>query len=249
LVQSEKLASLGQLAAGVAHEINNPLGVILGYIKVILKEKGEKDKDYEELKILEEEAQQCKNVVEDLLALSRPVDLSKEAVDIREVIDEELLRLSSRNTVDNVEIIKEIDNTPMILLSEKKKLKQVIFNLLSNSIEAMPDGGMIKLRVYASSEPTIDTMDDDFGTQADHFLIMAFSDTGCGISQEDIKRIFDPFFTTKEHGTGLGLSIIYGIIRAHNGLIDVKSTAGEGTTFIVNIPLPKATGENRSQYA
>jgi signal transduction histidine kinase len=242
LVQSEKMASLGQLAAGVAHEINNPLGVILGYLRVMLEDKDESDEDHEDLKVLEEEAQQCKSIVEDLLALSRPVGLSKEAVDLDDIIEEELLRIRNRQTGNHVEIIKDISHTPLVLFTERKKLKQVISNVLSNSLDAMPNGGTIRLRAFESTSPTIATMDTAFGPDAGCFLIMEFSDTGCGIPAENMNRIFDPFFTTKEDGTGLGLSIIYGIIKAHNGLIDVESTPGKGTTLIVNIPFSGDAG-------
>jgi signal transduction histidine kinase len=252
LVQSEKLASLGQLGAGVAHEINNPLGVILGYVKVMLKDKDETDKDYEDLKVIEEEAKQCKNIVEDLLALSRPVKLSRESVDLGEVIDDELGKIANRHKGEPIETIREIDDVPLILFSEKNRIKQVISNILSNSVEAMADGGTIRLRAFLNSEPTIDsfdTLDDAFGPHVENFLIMEFSDTGCGIPEGNMKKVFDPFFTTKEDGTGLGLSIIYGIIKAHNGLIDVKSTVGKGTTFIVNIPVLKTDNAQWSEHA
>ncbi|MBI2340326.1 MAG: PAS domain-containing protein [Deltaproteobacteria bacterium] len=223
LVHSEKMAALGMLAGGVAHEINNPLGGILAFVQLIRRQLGVGHAASGDLKEIEESALRCKQIVEDLLDFSRQQkDDGKGAVSLSECLQKimPLIRMQAR--ANRIEIVEEFEEGRGRVLGSFHKLQQVFLNLITNAYHAMPRGGRLALKT-GSAEGQV------------HAEI---SDTGEGIPPEHLDRIFDPYFTTKKRGegTGLGLSISYGIVRDHSGTISVKSAPGKGTTFTVSFP-------------
>lgn len=235
LVQSERLAIMGQLAAGVAHEINNPINGILTYIKLLLKKLDDdnlpaaipKFKKY--LSIMERETKRVGRTTQNLLDFSRRAEPDIRPVQINEVMEQSLMLLTDQLRVGNVEVKTGGKATLPEVMGDFGQLQQVFVNLIMNAVQSMPKGGKLTLKTAAEGTP---------GREC--FIKIAVSDTGCGISKENITKIFDPFFTTKGGkegmGLGLGLSIVQRIIKAHHGHISVKSTPGKGTTFTIELP-------------
>jgi two-component system NtrC family sensor kinase len=225
LAQSEKLASLGQLAAGVAHEVNNPLTGILMYASMALEKLDEGHPLAEHLTYIVEDVNRCKGIVHNLLAYSRRSNLQKEIIALNTLVDQSMNLIRDQRLFGNIVVTKEMSEEMMLIHGDKNQLAQVIINLVMNASAAMNGEGVLTFRTYR----------DKPSKKA--FLEVA--DTGCGIPQEHLPKIFDPFFTTKEpgKGTGLGLSTSYGIIQEMGGSISVKETGPEGTTFLVEIPL------------
>ncbi|MCK4431974.1 MAG: cache domain-containing protein [Candidatus Aminicenantes bacterium] len=225
LIQSEKLASLGKMAAGVAHEINNPLTSILINTHLMLEKVEEKHAFYENLILIADETSRCTNIVKGLLEFSRQELPQKAFSDVNDIINRTLNLLKNQVSFYNISIIKELGlNLPQIEL-DKNKIEQVFWNLMFNASEAMPDGG--KLTIISKF------------SQNKKYIEVIFMDTGVGIPKENINKLYDPFFTTKSSGTGLGLAVSYGIIKQHLGQIEVESEQGKGSTFTVSLPLSK----------
>ncbi len=231
LAQSDKMASLGQLAAGVAHEINNPLTGILFNSSLIL-EKLETDHPLRsDLEYIVEDANRCKDIVKSLLVYSRRTDSRKSIVHINEVVEQSLRLTRDQKIFGNITVKRELADDMMLVHVDANKLQQVIINLVMNAADAMKGRGELTLR----------TSRDKLNKK----VFLEVQDTGCGIPDENTSRIFDPFFTTKEIGksTGLGLSIAYGIVEEHGGRIAVKATGSSGTTFILELPLYAPTAD------
>ena len=232
IVWTEKLASLGKLAATIAHEINNPLAGVLNYIRLMIKilsrnhvsqEKLEDIARY--LKLVESEIARCGEIVKDLLAFSRRTKITIESNRIEDIIDKTLNLISHDLEMKEIQLQKSIElNLPKVQC-DFKQIQQVFLNLVYNASEAMANGGTLIVTANRAS-----------GSK--EFLEVVISDTGSGIAKEDMENIFDPFFTTKEEekGVGLGLSVVYGIIAKHNGTIEVESELGKGSTFKVRLP-------------
>ncbi|MGI5860763.1 MAG: ATP-binding protein [Myxococcales bacterium] len=222
LVETEKLVGIGRLAAGVAHEINNPLGVILGYTRLL----GKKAEGTlaEDLKVIEDETLRCKEIVEGLLDLSRSVRTPPQPVDLRELCDETVERLREARPMDCVEI--RVDGVGQ-LEGHPQKLRQVLFNLLKNAGEAVGEKGTIEIDIRTREGC------------GEGCVEVAISDSGPGIAPEIRARLFEPFFTTKAGGTGLGLAVSQAIARAHGGRIEAEEAASGGACF--RLTLPKAT--------
>ena len=248
IIQSEKMASLGQLAAGVAHEINNPIGVILGYIKLLLADMKPGDRYYEDLKAMEEEACQCQRIVSQLRHFSRPTELTIEVVDVREVADEALARISRAGKEPSAPIIvtKDYGAGVQLVAADRGKLREVLLNIVQNAADAMPNGGEIKVSIRrapgggAGGEPRRAGA-ANAEPERGELVLIDVADTGCGIPEENMKRVFEPFFSTKERGMGLGLAISYAIMKAHKGFIEVKSEPGKSATFTIGIPAADGT--------
>ncbi len=225
LVQSEKLASLGKLAAGIAHEINNPLGGILIYSHLLLEDTKKNSPHYENLRKIVKETSRCKDIVKGLLEFARPKEPEMSSVDINEIVEKSLSIVERQVLFQNIKIKRNYDSNLPRTIADGGQLQQVFTNIIINAAEAMDGKGTL----------TLTTQLDDDGKN----IRISFADTGHGMSEEDKRRIFEPFFTTKEvgKGTGLGLSISYSIIQKHEGKIDVDSEQGKGLTFAVTIPV------------
>jgi len=222
IAQADKLAALGELSAGVAHEINNPLGIILGYTQLMLKE----DSGFEEdLKTIEKHVKNCKTVVSDLLAFSRKGSLKKSRVDVTMVIDGVIKFLANHTDFRNVEIgLGLFSKAPLVISGNEQELAQVIINLLINACHAVEKNGRIEIETRQTP---------------DHQILITVKDNGTGIRKKHFSRIFDPFFTTKPvgQGTGLGLSVGYGIIRRHGGDITARNRETKGAEFTISLPM------------
>ncbi|MDD5692684.1 MAG: PAS domain S-box protein [Candidatus Omnitrophica bacterium] len=219
--QAEKLAALGQLSAGIAHEINNPLLVISGRAELL---KGEKDgqKLKKGLNLIDAQAQRIRRLVDGILKFSRKTTPVFEKLDVNEVI-ELVLPLICCNAVPTaeIEIKKEFEKNMPRIKGDSHQLQEVLLNLLINAYQSMPEGGTV----------TITT-----GNFQDLYAQVCITDTGAGIPAQHLKNIFMPFFSTKDSGTGLGLSISHNIIKSHNGSIEVESQVGKGSTFTIKLP-------------
>ncbi|GAB6097478.1 hypothetical protein JCM14469_37320 [Desulfatiferula olefinivorans] len=225
MAQTEKLAAVGELSAGVAHEINNPLGIILGYSQLLIRGESEDSQRLDDLKTIEKHVKHCRRIVTDLLSFSRNTARDKSPWDIHEILDEVLDFIGRHSDSSRITVVRDYDPALPPLLIDREKIRQVFINLVMNARHAMDSGGTLHLETRY--------LDDD--RQA----TIRIKDDGTGISESDITRIFEPFFTTKPtgQGTGLGLSVTYGIIRDHGGDISVASRPGEGSTFTLRLPL------------
>ncbi len=225
LMRSEQLATLGQLAAGVAHEINNPLSGVLTYIRLIKRrlEKKPENGDFNRyLDIMEKEVSRCGTIVRNLLDFARQSEPNLKSVNVNQIIHESLELVAHKLHIGNIEVEKRYGDLPPII-ADFAQLQQVFMNIIINAAEAMENGG--KLTIVTRIAPS------------DKMVEVEFTDTGKGIPAELLPRIFDPFFTTKPKGTGLGLSVVYGIVNRHQGEIEVKSEVNKGTTFIIRLPV------------
>ncbi|MEK6196113.1 MAG: ATP-binding protein [Deltaproteobacteria bacterium] len=224
LAQADKLASIGELSSGVAHEINNPLGVILGYTQLLLRGEPNDSERYADLKTIEKHVRNCKTIVEDLLSFSRKSETEKKMIDIHRIINDVIAFVQHHSNIEHIAIKKDFSPSVKQLLFDEKKIKQVLINLLMNAIHAVGNKGNIGISTELN------------GSKGN--LIIKVIDDGHGIEPGHLKKIFDPFFTTKPtgEGTGHGLSVSYGIIQNHGGRIHVESESGEGTVFSVVLP-------------
>lgn len=228
LIQSEKLASLGQLAASIAHEINNPLTGVLTYARLLTRRiraempEGEARRSaLRQLALVERETDRCCAIVRNLLQFARQREPKIEPVDVRAVLEEALSLLSNRLAIQGIELGRDLAPVPEVP-ADAGQLRQVFVNILLNACEAMGAGGRLTVTARADG--------------AGEGVAVAIADTGPGIAPDHLPRIFDPFFSTKEKGTGLGLSVAYGIVQRHGGRIEVQSRPGEGTTMTVWLP-------------
>jgi len=226
LVQSEKLASLGKMAAGIAHEVNNPLTSILLNTHLMLEKLKEHDAFFESLSMIADETSRCTNIVKGLLEFSRQEPPQKSFASVNDVITRTVNLLANQASYQNIEIIKHLDPNLPLIEFDTNKIKQVFWNFMLNASEAMPQGGTL-------------TITSRFSRQKKYIEIL-FQDTGIGIPKQDIGKLFDPFFTTKESGTGLGLAVTYGIIKQHNGHIEVDSEPEKGSTFKISLPIEQS---------
>ena len=225
IMKSERLATLGQLAAGVAHEINNPLGAILMYSHLSLEEMETEDPRRKNLERVAGEAARCKNIVRGLLDFARQSEPNVEEADANEILKRTLSLLQNQAQFQNIKITATFSPSLPKAMMDSGQIQQVFTNIILNAAEAMDGEG----------ELTVVTRT----VNGDEFIEVDFTDTGRGIPRENLEKIFDPFFTTKEvgRGTGLGLAVSFGIIAKHQGTIEVESSSGKGTTFIVRLPL------------
>jgi len=231
MAQADKLASIGQLSAGIAHEINNPLGIILGYTQLLIRGEDQDTERHEDLRTIEKHVKNCKAIVEDLLNFARSSAPKKERIRINRVIEEVVEFFRHHGDVSGIDIRRVFDPAVPPMLLDEKKIKQVLINFLMNARHAVGDAGIIRLSTRWDSE-------------AGRVLITV-ADNGYGIDKKNLSRIFDPFFTTKPtgEGTGLGLSVSYGIIINHGGDISVSSKSGKGTVFTIILPVESPAEE------
>lgn len=222
IFQSEKLAAIGQLAAGMAHEINNPLFVISGRLEMLLEEETLSDRVKQDVGIVINQAERIRRLVDRLLKFARKSPPKLEAIDISEAIEGVLPLLTyHRLPAAHVEIEKNLPRGLPLIKGDLNQVQEVFLNLFINAHQAMPDGG------------TLSIVSRDCGNR---FVEVRISDTGSGISEQNMRNIFMPFFTTKKEGTGLGLSIVFNIVKNHGGTVDIETQIGKGTTFVVRLP-------------
>jgi signal transduction histidine kinase len=226
LVRSAKLAAVGEMAAAVAHELNNPLTTVTGFAELILESLAEDSPEYEDMSLVLSEAQRSRTVVRRLLDFSRQSELLRVDTDLNELISTVLQLVHHLAQTENIQVRMELWGDIPLIRADRNQIQQVILNLVHNAIQAMPDGG--ELIVASLMEER----------EAQTWLGIQVEDNGVGIDQDDIGQIFEPFFTTKPsgQGTGLGLSVSYSIISEHGGYIDVSSTKGKGSVFTIWLP-------------
>jgi two-component system NtrC family sensor kinase len=224
LAQQGKMASLGVLSSGVAHEINNPLGVILGYAGYLEGKISEDDPNFKYIHEIKRESKRCKKIVQDLLSYARTPRPSLEPVDLNDLLTQ-IVDFAANHT-DMRQVVISTEFTPGLPKVELDgdQMRQVAINLILNAGGAMPDGGVLTVSTSAPDE---------------RHVCIAFKDSGCGIPAESLERIFEPFYTTKERGTGLGLAITRQIIEQHQGEIHIDSEPGNGTTVTVTLPIER----------
>ncbi|MBI2460051.1 MAG: PAS domain S-box protein [Candidatus Rokubacteria bacterium] len=232
LYQGEKLAALGRLAAGVVHEMNNPLGIMLSRIELLLmaaEGPGVPAEVREDLQVLHRNTQRVARVAQSLLSFARHSPSEHGPVDLNHVVEETMVLVQKAMSADGVRITTALDPALPQLFGDPGALQQVLLNLLTNAREAMAGGGEIRIETGPAPDRP-------------GWLRLVVSDTGPGIPPELTSRIFDPFFTTKPEGTGLGLSVSYGIVQDHHGTVDVQSEPGRGATFILSFPALQGSG-------
>jgi len=232
VIQSEKLASLGLMAAAIAHEINNPLTAVLTYSSLLHRQAEEASELKEDLEVIVSETSRCRDIVRGLLDFARETDVKQKSVNINSLLEETLTLLAHQVIFQNIKIDKVFAKYLPDLVMDADQIKQVFLNIMINASDAMPNGG--RLRIYTA-----------FDYERNEIAV-ELQDSGLGIPKRDLQKIFDPFFTTKEKGkgTGLGLSVVYGIIQRHYGTIDVKSEVGKGTTFTMTFPIDSPIKES-----
>lgn len=223
LIFKEKLAAVGGIAAGVAHEIRNSLNIIGMSVQYLQSKFSPEDEKREFTETILEKVDKLNSVATDLIHFARPHKPIFEKSDIHSMFDRVISLVKFRCIVQKIEVIKKlVKNMPLILI-DRKLMEQVLSNLIDNSLWAMPKGGKLNIATHVPHE--------------NNFIEIKICDSGCGISNKDISRIFDPFFSRRENGTGLGLSIVHRIIEEHRGSIDVKSELGKGTAFSIRLPV------------
>jgi two-component system, NtrC family, sensor kinase len=234
LLQSQKLAAIGELSAGIAHEINNPLAIIrqeAEWMQLLLKKLA--GRDIQEISELNgsvhqivQQVDRCTEITRNLLDFARKRDPVIQAVDVNRIIEDMTMLVEKEAKHNNISIIRDYDPELPPIYSDAPQLRQVILNFLTNATQAIGSEGRITITTRRRGTDAVD---------------LIFNDTGCGISEENLGKIFDPFFTTKPpgKGTGLGLSISHGIILRLDGRIAVESTPGQGTTFTITLPLSR----------
>ena len=221
--RSEQLASVGRLAAGVAHEINNPLTGVLAFADLLREKENMDDQDREDLELIIRETKRAREIVKGLLDFARETPQVKTQVNINDLVRQTILLLGKRDALQDIQLVEALTEPLPQVLGDKNQLQQVLINLSLNACEAMPNGGTLMLATSC----------------ADGRIVIEVTDTGCGIKQEHLDKVLEPFFTTKPvgKGTGLGLSVSYGIVQQHGGTLEVESQEGKGTTFKVTLPV------------
>jgi PAS domain S-box-containing protein len=232
LIRSERLACLGQLAASVAHEVNNPLAGILVYVKLLLKKYKEKKlqtgNTEEQLLKMEKELDRTTRIIRNLLDFARQSEPAIRPVEINKVVEAALLLVGHQIGLENIKLEKELDSELPLVLADFDKIQQVLINIIMNGIQAMPDGGSLTISSSVAKNVKINQFLKDT-------VRIDIKDTGVGIPKENLRKLFTPFFTTKEKGkgVGLGLPVVHGIIEQHKGKIEVESEPDVGTTFTI----------------
>lgn len=224
MTRQERLAAIGELAAGIAHEIRNPLASISGSMQVLSEEPYLKDENRHLIDVALKETERLNSIVTEFLMFARPIQLNPKPCNVKELLNETIsLIKNSKEHRNDIEILTNIQEDDMEIVIDPDKIKQAFWNLLINAFQAMPDGG--KLRIEARKVISHNRME------------IIFEDNGEGIKKEDIGKIFYPFFTTKYRGSGLGLAVVQKVVDEHKGNIEVRSSVGAGSCFTVSLPL------------
>jgi PAS domain S-box-containing protein len=233
LIASGRLVSLGVITASMAHEFNNPLGIVMGFTQQLLSEFEPNTPNHQALKIIDEETKRCQRIIQELLQYSRPKNADLCPTDVKQAIDKTMNMVANRLYKQKIETRAMIADDLPLIPADPQQLEQVLINLFLNAIDAMPKGG--KLDVEAALKPTRENTPS---------VVITVIDSGSGIDQEDLAKIFQPFFSAKNgKGIGLGLPISERIIKNHGGTIAVESMPGKGTTFRIHLPLEQKLTE------
>jgi two-component system NtrC family sensor kinase len=227
LVQTEKLASLGRMAAGVAHEINNPLTGVVTFAHLLKKRFPPDSPEAEDINVIIEQAERCSKIIKNLLTFARATPSEKGKVNINEVLNRTIFMVRNQEKFFHIKFNVHLEDAQFIIVGDPSQFQQIFLNMFINAADAMNGRGNITVatrRITENGKP---------------FVEIEFTDEGCGIKEEDMPKLFEPFFTTKPvgKGTGLGLSVSHGIVKHLGGYIKVKSKVGEGTSFFVRLPL------------
>ncbi|MEY2686510.1 MAG: hypothetical protein RL375_708, partial [Pseudomonadota bacterium] len=248
VAQGEKLASIGLLASGIAHELNNPLTGVLTFTSLLRKKAPDCSDDAEDLDLVISETRRCASIIRRLLDFAREKVPSQAHIDLNALIGDVVRFVDRPATLQDVEITTDFDPVLPQVWCDPDLIKQVVLNILVNATQAIDGAGRVTV-----STRVVDRATGPANANSPPMVEFTISDTGCGIPEANMQRIFDPFFTSKEvgKGTGLGLSVSYGIVKSHGGLIKVESAVGEGTTFHVLLPTqpPQADTPHASSVA
>jgi len=233
LRHADRLATIGQLAAGVAHELNEPLGSILGFAQLAMKSEGISEQTAKDIDKIERASLHAREIVRKLMIFSRQTPPEKENVDLSRLVGEGLYFLSARCRKAGIELVKKLDENLPTIVADRAQMYQVLVNLVVNAVQATPDGGRITISTVARSE----------------HVSLIIEDNGSGMDGEVLKKIFIPFYTTKDvdEGTGLGLSVVHGIVASHGGFVLVESEVGKGSKFEVRLPINGKTEQSEKQ--
>ena len=224
LIASGRLVSLGEITASMAHEFNNPLGVIMGFVEDLLEEADPSSPQYQALRIIDEETKRCEKIIQDLMQFARPGDAQRRQTYVHAVIDTTLHMMESRLYKQKVTLARRIQPDLPPIIADPQQLEQVLINLYLNAVDAMPDGGTLTVGAEQGSDKQT--------------TVITVTDTGRGMTADEAHRIFQPFYTAnKKTGLGLGLAICERIIKNHGGQIEVQSEPGKGTAFKITLPL------------
>ena len=228
LRHADRLATIGQLAAGVAHELNEPLASILGFAELAQQDRELSRSAAGDLQKIVNTSLQAREIVRKLLMFARQMPLEKRRTNLNQIVEETLHFLESRLAVAGLELSLTLDSNLPVIRADPSQLQQVLVNLVVNAIQASPRGGKLAVETHHASD----------------YVALAVSDTGCGMTEEVKSKIFTPFFTTKDvdQGTGLGLAVVHGIVTSHHGIMHVESEPGRGSRFEIRLPL--ASSEN-----
>ncbi len=233
LVQTEKLASLGRMAAGVAHEINNPLTGVVTFAHLMLKRSPPGSPEAEDLNVIIEQAERCAKIIKNLLTFARATPSERGKASINDILGRTIFMIKNQEKFHKISFNINLDDSQLTVLGDASQFQQIFLNMFINAADAMNEKGNITVatrRIMEDNKP---------------FVEIEFTDTGGGIEERDIPKLFEPFFTTKPvgKGTGLGLSVSHGIVKHAGGRINVKSTVGKGTSFFVTLPLTEKEQE------
>jgi len=227
LIRSGRLVSLGEVTASMAHEFNNPLGIIMGFVEDLLSNTDPASPNYRALQIIDEESKRCRQIVGDLMEYARPKPTEFCSISIVDVIDKTLQLVENRLYKQKVGVEKNMDSGLPRIQADSQQLEQVLVNLYLNAIDAMPEGGQLRVEAKIINSDGVEPV-----------MLISVADTGFGIEEKDLEKIFQPFFTAKKRrGIGLGLPLCQRIVKNHGGRIEVESKPGKGTTFKIYLPL------------
>ena len=221
LRHADRLATIGMLAAGVAHELNEPLGSILGFAQLAKKLPKVPQQVQQDLKKIEQASLYAREIIQKLLFFARQQQLKKTQVNINQLVESGLSFLGARCAKENINLVRKLNPQVPDIMADPSQIHQILVNLVVNAIQTMPEGGRLTVRTDASED----------------YVLLTVEDMGAGMDEELIENIFMPFFTTKEMGTGLGLPVVHGIVTAHGGTIKVDSKVNFGSRFVVQLPI------------
>jgi PAS domain S-box-containing protein len=235
LIASGRLVSLGEITASMAHEFNNPLGIVMGFAEDLLSDRQPDDRDYQALKIMHDETRRCQKIIQDLLQYSRPKSVEKRISAAGEIVEQSLRLMANHFNKNKIASELEMERDLPPIDADPVQIEQVLVNLYLNAIDAMPDGGKLRVALHRNGGNTVE---------------IAVTDTGIGISTDELNKIFQPFFSAKKKsGLGLGLPISKRIVANHGGSIAVESRPGKGTTFRISLPVTEAKSDEIPERA